>query len=275
MIDQATELRKLSFNRTYHAIEKDRVAQLLVISGGKGGVGTTTIAVNLAVALAADQHKVLLIETAPHRTDIATLCGLTEKHVFYTNSTCQKDLSGLLQPGPAGLMILPATWANSNQLSIPTTSQNYRLPQHLVKLQGDYDPLIVDVGNQVTSLSNRLRAAADELVMVTTCDPISVMDSFTLLKTKPRGIYRPHVRTVVNCVNSPQQATNVHQRISRACRRFLGFTSKPLGSISEEPLIQTAASQAIPFVTHKPETQAAKTLTAMAQQLHHGCYREH
>lgn len=275
MIDQATELRKLSFNHTYHAIEKARAAQLLVISGGKGGVGTTTIAVNLAVALAAKQHKVLLIETAPHRTDIATLCGLTEKHELNTNSTRQKDLSRLLQRGPAGLMILPATWVNSDQPSAQSISQSHRLPQHLVKFQSDYDLLIVDVGNQTTSLSYRLRAAADELVMVTTCDPISVMDSFTLLKTKPRRLYRPHVQTVVNWAKSPQQATNVHQRISHACRRFLGFNSKPLGSIPEEPLIRTAASQATPFVTHKPETQAATTLTAMAQQLYQGCYREH
>ena len=70
MIDQATELRKLSCNHTHPVIEKTRAAHLVVVSGGKGGVGTTTIAVNLAVALAAD-----LLEEIKTIFDAANLFG--------------------------------------------------------------------------------------------------------------------------------------------------------------------------------------------------------
>jgi len=272
MIDQATELRKLSFNHTYHVTGKSRAAQLLAISSGKGGVGTTTIAVNLAVALAAKDHKVLLIETAPHRTDIETLCGLPGDQVSVTNETRRTDLCPIVQPGPAGLMILPASGGYLDQPTRRSTSPQSPMPKYLRQLQSDYDLMIADIGNQATSLSAHLYAAAHQLVMVTTCDPICIMDSFTLLKTTP---HRPRVHTVVNYANSAQEANNIHQRISHACRRFLGFSSKTLGSISKEPLIQDAAAQATPFVTYAPQSQAAKTLTRMAHQLHEGRHRKH
>ena len=264
MIDQATELRKLTFNHGYPVNEKKSAARLLVVSGGKGGVGATTIAVNLAVALAANRHKVLLIETAPRRTDIATLCGLPE---WETNSSRTTDLASKLQRGPAGLMILPAIWTNPDQPPARSTSQSHHLFQQLGQLQGHYDLLIADVGNQTNSLSCHLRAAADELVLVTTCDPIAVIDSYASLKTKSRPETGPRVLTLINYANSPQRAAEVHQRINHACRRFLGFASEPLGSIPEEPRFNTAAAQATPFVTHAPETPVARALTAMARQL--------
>ena len=267
MIDQATELRKLTFNHSYPVNEEKSAARLLVVSGGKGGVGATTIAVNLAVALAADQHKVLLIETAPRRTDIATLCGLPENHHWETNSVRTTNLASKLQRGPAGLAVLPAIWTNPVQPPVQSTSQSHYLFQQLGQLQGQYDLLIADVGNQTNSLSCRLRAAADELILVTTCDPIAVIDSYDSLKTKFPQEAGSRVLTLINYASSPQLADEVHQRINHACRRFLGFASEPLGSISEEPRLQAAAVQGTPFVIHAPETPVARTLTAMAQQL--------
>ena len=267
MIDQATELRKLSFNHSYLVNEEKSAARLLVVSGGKGGVGTTTIAVNFAVALAASQHKVLLIETAPRQTDIATLCGLAENHHWETNSSRTTDLASKLQRGPAGLMILPAVWTNPDQPLARSTSQSHHLFQQLGQLPEQYDLLIADVGNQTNSLSCQLRAAADELVLVTTCDPIAVIDSYASLKTKSRQETGPRVLTLINYASSPQRAAEVHQRINHACRRFLGFGSEPLGSIPEEPRVKAAAAQATPLVTHAPETPVAQALTAMARQL--------
>lgn len=267
MIDQATELRKLTFNHSYAVNEEKSAAPLLVVSGGKGGVGATTIAVNLAVALAADHRKVLLIETAPYRTDIATLCGLPENRVWETNSSPTTDLVSKLQPGPVGLTVLPASWPTPDQSAAQSTSQSHHLFQQLSQLQEQYDMLIADVGNQTNSLSHRLRTAADELVLVTTCDPIAVIDSYSSLKRKSAPATGPRVRTLINYANSPQLAADVHQRINQACRRFLGFTSEPLGSIPEEPRLKAAAAHATPFVTHAPETPVAQTLTKMARQL--------
>ncbi len=267
MIDQATELRKLTFNHSYAVNEEKSAAPLLVVSGGKGGVGATTIAVNLAAALAADDHQVLLIETAPCRTDIATLCGLPENYGWETNSSPDTDLTSKLQCGPVGLTVLPASWANPDQSAAESTSQSHHLFQQLSQLQKQYDLVIADVGNQTNNLSCRLRTAADELLLVTTCDPIAVIDSYASLKRKSRPKTGPRVRTLINYASSPQLAADVHQRISQACRRFLGFTSEPLGSIPEEPRLKVAAAHATPFVTHAAETPVAQTLTTMARQL--------
>ena len=116
-------------------------------------------------------------------------------------------------------------------------------------------------------MSRRLRAAADELLLVTTCDPIAVIDSYASLKRKSVPATSPRVRTLINYATSPLLAADVHQRINQACRRFLGFTSEPLGSLPEEPRLKAAAAHATPFVTHAPKTPVAQALTGMARQL--------
>ena len=267
MIDQATELRKLTFTHGCPVSEESSAARLLVVSGGKGGVGSTTIAVNLAVALATDQHNVLLVEAASCRTDVATLCGLSEDNRWETNCSRTTDLASKLQRGPAGLNVLPAIWTNPDQPPAQSTLQSQHLFQQLGQLQGQYDLLIADVGNQTNGLARRLRAAADELLLVTTCDPIAIIDSYATLKTEPLKNIAPRVLTVINYASSPELAADVHQRINHACRRFLGFASEPLGSIPDDPRFKEAAAQATPFVKHAPETPVARTLTAMARRL--------
>ena len=110
----------------------------------------------------------LLIDTAPRRTDITTLCGLPGNQDVTTTKDYTTALSSILQSGPAGLTVLPVSWPSSDQPPAQSTSQRNHLSQYLGQLQGEYDLLIADVGNQATNLASRLRATADELVMVTT-----------------------------------------------------------------------------------------------------------
>ena len=112
MVDQATELRKLVSQADRDpADEAGRVPRLLVLSGGKGGVGVTTLAVNLSVALSRRGNRVVLVDADLYRADVATLCGLEERGNVADVLSARRDIHEVLQRGPAGIQVVPGLWA--------------------------------------------------------------------------------------------------------------------------------------------------------------------
>ena len=232
MIDQATELRKLSLDHGRQmSAQRSGSSRLLVISGGKGGVGSTTIAIQLATALATLKHKALLVEIGDYRNDITTLCELTESNPLLDH---QDHLGNTIQHSPAGFDVLPSAWQPPGQAADQSPAQAHHLFQQLQRWHSDYDILLADVSNRPQGLAKRLYEYADDLLLVTTCEPVSIMDSYTLLKIQSQQGTLPRVQTIVNRVRFAEQGYAIHQRINHACQRFLGFPVEHLGSLPED-----------------------------------------
>lgn len=114
MADQANDLRNLVLRASRPSPTASQPPKLVVVTGGKGGVGTTTIAVNLAISLARDGRRVVLVDADLDGADAGTLCRVDEP-----SSTVADILSGrlsvheALELGPAGIQVLPGAWAGN------------------------------------------------------------------------------------------------------------------------------------------------------------------
>lgn len=267
MLDQATELRKLTVHQGRDATRQQPcAARLLVVAGGKGGVGSTTIAVNLATALAAENQKVLLFEVNACQTDIITLCGLDENDSQTKDTLSSGDLSSQPYQGPYGFSVLPAIRNPTDPIHTQPAGPSHHLLQQLRQQQNQYDILIADVGNRTHGVASRLWNSADDLLLVTTPDPIAIMNSYATLKTQSTQDASSQVHCVVNDIESKAFGIDVHRRLDQACRRFLGFSVLHLGSLPHDSGLKEAARQATPLVTLAPQTAAAQAFTAMARK---------
>jgi flagellar biosynthesis protein FlhG len=209
---------------------------MLVISGGRRGVGTTTLCVELAVALAEDARRIVLIDAdlqhagVAIKTQIAVASGIGEVLLG------RKTVHEALQRGPAGMHLLAGL--NPAEAQGNVTERNMdRLLRQFQTLGPHADWLVVDAGNSASELVSRLWGAADRLLLVTSPDAAAVMDTYALIKTLlSRQTVHCQLSLIVNQAQDESTAVDVHRRIDQSCRRFLGLSIAYAGAIPVLPL---------------------------------------
>ena len=196
---------------------------MLVVSGGRMGVGATTVAVHLAAALAQEAQRVVLVDADIQRADAAAQAGVTGKFTLSDVMAGRRSIHEAIQIGPAGMQIVPGSAAPETRAAINERSIG-RLLRQLRSLMPHADWLIVDAGSQPSELMARLWGEAHTVLLVTSPDAVSVMDTYALVKTllTRRTLARPPA-LVINKLQETESAADVHRRIDQSCRRFLGL----------------------------------------------------
>ncbi|MCG8584552.1 MAG: P-loop NTPase [Pirellulales bacterium] len=244
MTDQATELRRLAAGAQYDAPScSARRPHVVAVAAGKGGVGTTTVAIGLAAALASEEQTSLLIDGNVNNPDVLATCGVTPqpRHNHY----------GSAPWGPAGMHI--AT-------ELPSDSAWLNQTLH----ESSADIAIVDAGSGLNRTVRDLWHAADQVVLVTGQDPIAAMDAYAAVKLMATDARQP-VSTLINHATSEAIADEIHQRIAHACQRFLGRTLVAGGYVPTEPSL--ARGQGVDLLDSFRNGQAMLGFRRLAQQV--------
>ena len=234
MSDQATRIHELMVRGSGPAHRRERGPGTVVISGGRPGVGATTLAVNLAAALAQDAHRVVLIDADLYRADVASQCNLTGGFGIGDVLAGRRSIHEVLQRGPAGMQVLAGA-ASAEIRSGLAERAILRLLKQMRSLGPHADWLLVDAGNQPSEFTARLWSAADRVLLVTSPDAVAVMDTYALIKTLlSRHSLRQSPTLVVNQAENDSTAADVHRRIDQSCRRFLGVSVEFAGGVPSD-----------------------------------------
>lgn len=269
MIDQANDLRRLvtqSVELPQHV--PLRQVKAVLVAGGKGGVGTTTVAVNLAVAAAQQGLRTVLVDADPDGPDVQTLCRLRQRYTLSDVLNGRRTLGETLQPGPGGVMILPGAWATADLADASNTCQK-RLLDQLTNLGTRADFVVLDGGNGLHAFTRRLWQTCEEVVLVASTDTNAVLDTYAALKVSLVPGHRPRVRLLVNMCDDESDAREVHGRMNRSTLRFLGVELPNWHWLPTDASIVALARQGVPFTLAQPETVAAESLLALAHSLDH------
>jgi flagellar biosynthesis protein FlhG len=229
--DQARALRRL-VSQSAGAGPRAGGAKLVVLTGSKGGVGTTTVAVHLAAALAGQGRPTVLVDADPEGGDVAALLGLDERHTVADVLSGRRSVAEALQSAPDRLRVLPGAWGLDLMADCSAAAQE-RLLEELRGLPGT-DAIVLDAGAGTSRLVRRFWQAADAVLLVTTADLTAVMDAYASIKVLAAGDDLLPVRVVVNRAEDAAAAEDVHARLDRACRRFLGLRPTLAGSVPED-----------------------------------------
>lgn len=207
-------------------------ARVLIIAGGRAGVGCSTLALQLARELALDAQRVVLIDADTAGPSIAKRCGLPLGLGIAEVLAGRKTIHEALQRGPAGMQVLAGAAGNA----APDERSVSRLVRQLRTLSPHADWLLVDAGHTANELAGRLWSIADTLLVVTAADAVAVMDTYAMLKTlHARQMVRRTPGLVVNGAGEPAVAADVFRRIDQSCQRFLNLSLNFAGTLSLEP----------------------------------------
>lgn len=267
MYDQASELRKL----VLQAMRENTALsgpppRLITVTAGIEGVGATTLAVNTSIALAELGSRVVVVDADPHQADIAPLCGLNLPSSSVNQPGARRDIHEVMLRGPGGIQIVPSLWS-SGCGGDPSDFGQERLFRQFKSLGRHADIVVLDVGKGDTPFLRRCCRLADDVLLVTTTDLNSVMDSYACIKMIVADFEPICCRMIVNHCDDPRQAQDVFARVDQSCRRFLNQTLDLLGYVPYDEQVRVASEHASPFLLAPKDHPASLAVQRLALNL--------
>ena len=227
-LDQANRLRQLVRASGTSDVGNARALPMVVVSGGKGGVGVSTIAMQVAMAVSRFGRRALLVEADLDRGGhVEQACDGASIADCIAGRVAVRDA---IEPGPDGIWVLPGAWAPCDFTNCTATAQD-RLIDEMRTRTIDADMLIVDVGSSRNHFVRRFWRAASMVVMVTTPDDTAVTDAYAAIKVLLAGETSVPVYTLVNYAIDGTNSLFVHERVRATCKRFLGLRTAALGDV--------------------------------------------
>ena len=259
--DQAEKLRRLA--SCHPPSGRSSRNRLTVLSGCKGGVGTTTVSLNLAAAIGRLGANVLLVDCSPFHGDLGHVYRLPNDRdiddVLESRCVIQRAIS----PGPGGIQVLPRLGTKSAM----STATYWQLLRHLDGISHDFDHILIDAGS-CTAAAETLWTAADRIVVITTPEQVAINDAYALVKCMTHG--KPSTRSIgfaVNRYHNPQNADDLQDRLSRSCEQFLALQAESWGCIPADDLWAVAVHEARSIACVDPQAPSAIAIHQMAQRL--------
>lgn len=215
----------------------------LAITGGKGGVGKTAVALNLALTLAREGHRVLLLDGDTDLANVSIMLGRYPTRTLADVMAGQCSLRDIVMEAEWGLHIIPGASGVEQCVEMPA-DDSLRILRALSRLEKDYEYVIIDTASGLQKTGMHMIAAAELACVVVTPDPASLTDAFSLVKLLIRRGYRRIPSVVVNMAQGASQAKSVFQRLDGAAQRHLGIQLHYLGAIwRDETLRQSVLNQ--------------------------------
>jgi len=238
--------------------------QVFSVTSGKGGVGKTNIAVNLACCLARQGKRVALLDADLGLANVDVLLGLTPPknlfHLFHDGARLQD----IFFPTPYGFSILPASSGMSKMLSL-STGQKLELLDAVDELEDELDCLIVDTGAGISDNVLYFNLATQERLVVLTQEPTSLTDAYALIKVLKLSHGVERFKVCINMADDPKNAKNIFIRLHQACDNFLSGVSLDLvGIIPRDPGVRRAVLDQVPFCVNTPDSPAARSVTELS-----------
>ncbi len=265
MLDQAHDLRRLATQcKPAEPRRCGRRPALIVVAGGKGGVGTTTVAMRLAAAVAHSGRRTLLVDVDSRGGDVALICGIEERYTLADVLAGRRTWKEAVCAGPAGVAVVVGQRGWHDGLS-PAAAAG-RLLEQFDRQDLPAELVVIDAGNHLDGPTAHVCRAANALVMVTTGDGASVVGAFagikSLLTASTDGARLPPLYLLVNMAPSLRVAKIVYYRLARTCRRLLAVELQSAGHLAFAR--RTSKNSGVDTFGLNPEVPLADTIRGVS-----------
>jgi flagellar biosynthesis protein FlhG len=239
---------------------------VVAVTSGKGGVGKTNVAVNLAVALARLGRSVALIDADFGLGNVDALLGLAPQHHIGHVLNADKALEDIVVSGPAGVQIVPAASGLRTMNSL-NTMQRQRLSSALGRLRRSAEFLLIDTASGIADNVVDILQLADRVLLVTSREPSAVVDAYATAKVASASWPRTELGVVVNGVRDAQEAGLAFRQLDVASLKFLGRSLKYYGFVADDQAVREATLAHRPVVEHDPQSAASRCFRILAARI--------
>jgi flagellar biosynthesis protein FlhG len=235
----------------------------IAITSGKGGVGKTSVTVNLAASLARLGYRVGVLDADFGLGNVDVMLGMTPS--LHVGSLLAGDapLDDVFVDGPHGIRLIPAG-SGVRALTALTAAQWTRLDETVDAMGADVDFLLMDTAPGIDDHVFRVAGLADEIIVVTSHEPTAIVDAYAMVKLLVGSRPDARIGIVVNAVRDGAQADAVFRQLAMAIRQFLHRGVHYYGFIERDPRVSQAVLDQQPVVVREPDAPASLCFRRLA-----------
>ncbi|MGL4721816.1 MAG: MinD/ParA family protein [Desulfovibrionaceae bacterium] len=240
---------------------------VFTITSGKGGVGKTNMAVNLAYALSQYGKRVVVLDADLSLANVDVLLGVTPRHNLFHVLHDGIALEDILHETEYGFHILPASSGVSDMMELDT-GQRLDLLAAMEYLENSIEYLIVDTGAGINDNVLYFNMAAQERLVILTQDPTSLTDAYALIKVLKIKHGIDSFKVIVNMVEDEIKAKEIFHRLHTACEHFLSSISLNfVGFVPRDPWVRDAVLSQKPFYSKETNSPASCAVQQVAKKI--------
>ncbi|MGN0370970.1 MAG: MinD/ParA family protein [Butyrivibrio sp.] len=266
-MDQAARLRDIVKQQNQINVSNSRI---ITITSGKGGVGKSSLSINLALQFRKQGKRVIIFDADFGLANIEVMFGVIPKYTLADLMFKGKELKEIITEGPDGVMFISGGSGVARLVNLDN-EQIKRLIYKMSELENMADVIIVDTGAGISPAVLEFVTASPEVLLVTTPEPTSITDSYALLKALSMypGFDRTgtKIMTVANKVHAVSESRSIYEKLSTVVERFLGIQLGYLGAVPQDGAISKAVMKQVPVSIAYPSSGSAKAFEGICGRL--------
>ena len=240
--------------------------EIVAVTSGKGGVGKTTVAVNLAVAAARMGRKTILFDADLGLANVHILMGITPPGTIMDVITGAATMDQILADGPENVKVICGGSGEPDLANLGERMTTY-LGQELKQLASRFDTIIIDTAAGIARNVLHFVGTANQVVIVVTPNIASILDAYGMIKATREMKARGEIRVLVNQADNIPEAVAVYNNITTCSQRFLKYNPNYLGYVLKDPNAELAYRTRKPMIVSHPESENAKLFGQIAGKL--------
>lgn len=264
-MDQAEQLRIIKAGQQMRPL-----ARVITVTSGKGGVGKSNTSINLAIQFRKMGKKVIILDADFGLANIEIMFGAVPKHNLCDLIYQGKSITDIITWGPMEVGFISGGSGIAGMANLSLDYLNYII-QNLVQLDAMADIIIVDTGAGISDAVLEFLVAGGEILLVTTSEPTSITDSYSLLK----ALYRhprfdqtaTKVKMLANRVSGEGEGKILFEKLNAVVERYLKIPMSYLGYVPEDSQLSRAVMQQMPVSLQNPTAKSTLAYERIAQRL--------
>ena len=266
-MDQAEQLRNII---KAGSPQQRPLARIITVTSGKGGVGKSNTAINLAIQSRKMGQRVIILDADFGLANIEVMFGAVPKHNLCDLIYQGKNIREIITWGPMEVGFISGGSGIAGMSNLSKDYLNYII-QNLVELDEMADTIIVDTGAGISDAVLEFLVASGEILLVTTPEPTSITDSYSLLKALRRHPrYSPEasqIKVLANKVFGEAEAEALYEKLEAVVGRYLKMPISYLGMIPQDTQLAKAVMQQMPVSLDNPRARSAVAYETIAARL--------
>lgn len=272
MCDQAEKLRQMTLKSSIpksSIIKQKSKSRVIAVTSGKGGVGKTNFTVNLALALAALEQKVLVIDADLGMANVEVILGCSAPYSILNLLEDGLNIADVVTGGPRGIKFMSGGSGIYQLANLSDANLKHIIAQ--ISLFDNWaDFILIDTGAGLSRNVLNFVMAADEVIIITTPEPTAITDAYAMMKAYAGQSGEAPLRLVVNRILDRDEGQLVVDKLMRVSQRFLDLSINSLGYVYEDRNLVKAVKNQIPLLVSFPDAISSRCIKSIAQRMLYG-----
>lgn len=266
-MDQAQQLRNIIKANTQ---QQRPLARVITVTSGKGGVGKSNTAINLAIQFRKMGQRVIILDADFGLANIEIMFGAVPKHNLYDLIYQGKSIRDIITWGPMEVGFISGGSGIAGMANLSRDYLTYII-QNLAELDAIADTIIIDTGAGISDAVLEFLVASGEILLVTTSEPTSITDAYSLLKALTRhsrfSQTDTQIKVIANKVDSLEEGKALFGKLNAVVSRYLKIPIAYLGAVPQDNALSKAVMQQTPVSIHSPKAKSTQAYESIAMTL--------